>query len=140
MQVVKTGFTNDVVDYLDQHHTMTLSTSSFTGLPHANTALYVHDGTRITFLARHGSILLQNINLNRHAAFTIDDYSSQWGRRKELHGEGGCEPKAGSDLESVTVLWTAKYELSVPDGVLCDLSPTGLYFIVYDADSDEPAT
>jgi hypothetical protein len=138
LKVVRTGgFTQAVDDYLVEHHTVTLSTSSVTGMPHANTALFVHDDGRISFLARRGSILLQNIRQSRRAAFTVDDYSSQWGKQRELHGDGRCEPTNEMDEARIRAMWSAKFNAPVPDGVLCDLTPTGLYFIEYHTDATE---
>lgn len=139
MQVVRTTFTPPVMSYLEEHHTVVLSTSSFTGMPHANTALYVHDDHNIYFLARSGSILLKNLHANQHAAFTIDDYTSQWGKHEELHGEGSCKPLTEADQPRIRALWSDTFGTPVPNGTLCELSLGGLHFIEYDSDSDVPA-
>ena len=73
MQTISsTEFNVEVSRYLREHHTVTLSTSSFTGLPHANTASYVSDDRRMYFFARYGSTLLSNLARSHRAAFTVD--------------------------------------------------------------------
>jgi len=43
----KTEFNAEVDTYLRNNHAVTVSTSSFTGLPHANTAPHVSDDERL---------------------------------------------------------------------------------------------
>ena len=40
-------FPVDVVEYLRLHHVVTLKTWSFTGMPHADTVIFVNDEWRI---------------------------------------------------------------------------------------------
>ena len=49
-----TDFNAGVDGYLRNNHAVTLSTSSPTGLPHANTAPYFSDEQRIFFFVRAG--------------------------------------------------------------------------------------
>jgi nitroimidazol reductase NimA-like FMN-containing flavoprotein (pyridoxamine 5'-phosphate oxidase superfamily) len=132
MQTVKTEFTEQVVTYLRDHHTLTLSTSSFTGIPHANTAPYVSDTQHLYFFARPESVLLGNLSQNRHVDFTVDDYDDHWVKRRELHGQGECH--IADDDERVYALNLAldKYRDELPAGVLCTVKPAGMYFVVYD--------
>ena len=85
-----TEFNADVDTYLRSNHAVTLSTSSFTGLPHANTAPYVSDDERLYFFVRDESILLSNLVDSHRAAFTVDEYAPPWQKRRELHGFGSC--------------------------------------------------
>jgi nitroimidazol reductase NimA-like FMN-containing flavoprotein (pyridoxamine 5'-phosphate oxidase superfamily) len=131
METVKTEFTSDVAAYLNTHHTLTLSTSSFTGMPHANTAPYVNDDHRVYFFARDGSILLRNLQESGHLAFTVDDYKDDWGKRRELHGEGHFEVATGGRKEHALELAAEKYGDSMPSGVLCTFTPGSMYFVEY---------
>ena len=132
MQTISsTEFNVEVSRYLREHHTVTLSTSSFTGLPHANTAPYVSDDRRMYFFARYGSTLLSNLARSHRAAFTVDDYAPTWQKRRELHGRGTCG--IADDLQSQVArkLCTEKFENSVPAGTICWLEPSGMYFVDY---------
>lgn len=131
MQTVKTEFTEDVAAYLRGHHALTLSTSSFTGIPHANTAQYVNDDDYLYFFARPESILLRNLSQNHHVDFTVDDYDDHWAKRKELHGQGECHEADDDDRARAMDLVLDKYGSDVPSGVLCTVRPGGMYFVVY---------
>ena len=39
------GMPGEVIEHLKRHHVITLSTSSFTGMPHADTVVYVNDAS-----------------------------------------------------------------------------------------------
>ncbi len=131
MQTLKTEFTAEVVAYLRDHHTLTLSTSSFTGIPHANTASYVSDTRLLYFFARPESVLLRNLNQNRHVDFTVDDYD-HWLKRRELHGQGECHLADADERAYALGLALEKYQDELPAGVLCVVRPGGMYFVVYD--------
>jgi nitroimidazol reductase NimA-like FMN-containing flavoprotein (pyridoxamine 5'-phosphate oxidase superfamily) len=132
MQTVKTGFTGEVAAYLLGHHTLTLSTSSFTGIPHANTAPYVNDTRHLYFFARPGSILLSNLDQNHHVDFTVDDYDDHWAKLRELHGNGECHVAQQDEKAYALGLALDKYGDELPTGVLCAVRPAGMYFVVYD--------
>jgi nitroimidazol reductase NimA-like FMN-containing flavoprotein (pyridoxamine 5'-phosphate oxidase superfamily) len=132
VQTVKTEFTAEVEAYLRGHHTLTISTSSFTGLPHANTAPYVSDTRRLYFYARPESILLRNLSQNRHIDFTVDDYDHHWVKRRELHGQGECHVAEGDETARALDLALGKYSDELPAGVLCTVTPGGMYFVEYD--------
>jgi hypothetical protein len=131
MQTIATRFTAEVTQYLRDHFSMTLSTASFTGLPHANTAQFVNNDQQIYFFARENSVLLENLACNHTVAFTVDDYSPEWQKTRELHGTGGC---GIADEASVTTAWALgaeKFGENLPGGVLCWLKPSSMYFIEY---------
>ncbi len=133
MEKVRTDFTDEVVAYLTSHHPLTISTSSFTGMPHANTAPYVNDHDHIYFFAREESILLRNLGESHHVAFTIDEYQADGRKRRELHGEGPCEMTDGEDLAHALDLVSRKYGNALPSGVLHTITPRGMYFVEYDS-------
>jgi nitroimidazol reductase NimA-like FMN-containing flavoprotein (pyridoxamine 5'-phosphate oxidase superfamily) len=68
----------EVVGYLHRHHVVTLSTSSFTGMPHADTVVYLNDAHGIFFFAGDGTQMLRNIRDSRHVSFTIDDTGARY--------------------------------------------------------------
>lgn len=128
-----TAFTPEVESYLRAHHTLTLSTASFTGLPHANTAPYVTDGRLVWFFAREGSVLLANLRGSHHAAFTVDDYSPAWHKQRELHGTGTCGVADDQQVAALRSLCAEKFGDEIPEGVACWLEPVGMYFVDYDS-------
>ncbi len=127
-----TEFNAEVNWYLRNNHAVTLSTSSFTGLPHANTAPYFSDDQRLYFFVRADSILLSNLLGSHHAAFTIDEYAPPWQKRRELHGKGRCDPADDSVTGEVLVACLEKFEGFMPSGDLWWLEPAGMYFIDYE--------
>ena len=129
--VASTGFNSEVDRYLRDHHAVTLSTSSFTGFPHANTALYVSDDQRLYFFVRDGSVLLNNLVGSHSAAFTVDDYAPEWQKRTELHGTGSCGIADNLRARVALELCAEKFGDFLPTGALWCLEPTGMYFIDY---------
>ena len=127
----KTEFTAEVSAYLRSNHAVTRSTSSFTGLPHANTAPYVSDDTLLYFFVRDESILLKNLAESQHAAFTVGEYGPPWQKRRELHGGGRCGPADEGQADAVTELCAKKFGDFRPTGRIWWLEPSGLYFIDY---------
>ncbi len=113
-----TEFNAEVDRYLRNNHAVTLSTSSFTGLPHANTAPYFSDDQHLFFFVRAESMLLSNLVGSHHAAFTIDEYAPPWQKRRELHGGGRCgvadDPLTRGALEACA----EKFEGFMPTGTL----------------------
>jgi hypothetical protein len=126
-----TEFNAEVDRYLRSNHAVTLSTSSFTGLPHANTAPYVSDGERLYFFVRDESILLNNLVENHRAAFTVDEYGPPWQKRRELHGGGSCGSADEKEAHAVGELCAEKFGDFRPTGGIWWLEPSGLYFIDY---------
>jgi nitroimidazol reductase NimA-like FMN-containing flavoprotein (pyridoxamine 5'-phosphate oxidase superfamily) len=126
-----TEFNAEVERYLRNNHAVTLSTSSLTGLPHANTAAYVSDDQRLYFFVRDGSILLSNLAGSHHVAFTIDEYAPPWQKRRELHGSGDCGVADDQQSKMALELCAEKFEDFTPTGALWWLEPSGMYFIDY---------
>jgi hypothetical protein len=52
---VSTGIPKEVMEHLHRHHVVTLSTTSFTGMPHADTVVYMSDSRSIFFFAGEGT-------------------------------------------------------------------------------------
>jgi hypothetical protein len=126
-----TEFNAEVDAYLRNNHAVTLSTSSFTGQPHANTAPYVSDDQRLYFFVRDESILLSNLVDSHHAAFTVDEYAPPWQKRRELHGAGSCGCADERQASAALDLCKEKFGDFRPTGDIWWLEPVGMYFIDY---------
>ena len=127
-------FPVDVVEYLKLHHVVTLGTSSFTGMPHADTVIFTNDEWRLYFFAVAGSTLQRNIHASHHASFTIDDYTTDWRKVRELQGVGRCDPANAEEDEWAGWLASQKFGATFarPPGVLLRVLPLEMHFVDYD--------
>src|SRR5215470_4568125 len=100
---VSTGIPKEVMEHLHRHHVVTLSTTSFTGMPHADTVVYMSDSRSIFFFAGEGTQMLRNVKDSRRVSFTIDDYTIDWRKVRELQGVGRCLP---ATPEQDAVAWS----------------------------------
>lgn len=134
MNTVERTIPREVIDYLDLHHIITLSTASFTGMPHADTVVFGNDPYRLFFYGVDGSILTRNIRDNRHVSFTVDDYTTDWRKVRELQGVGKCEPADPRDEALVRDVMLAKMGRGFerPPGVLYGIRPHEMHFVDYD--------
>ena len=125
-------FPVDVVEYLKLHHVVTLGTSSFTGMPHADTVIFTNDDWRMYFFAPDGSTLLRNVQASHYASFTIDDYTTDWRKVRELQGVGRCEPANAEEDQWVAWLASQKFgDFARPAGVLLRILPLEMHFVDY---------
>jgi nitroimidazol reductase NimA-like FMN-containing flavoprotein (pyridoxamine 5'-phosphate oxidase superfamily) len=124
----------EVVEYLDRHHVITLSTSSFTGMPHADTVVYIADSRGIYFFASEGTQMLRNIKDSKHVSFTIDDYTMDWRKVRELQGVGRCQPATAEEQVAGWSLYLEKFGLGSarPPGVPHVIVPHEMHFVDYD--------
>jgi hypothetical protein len=83
---------HQILAYLDLHHIITVATSSFTGMPHAATTAYVSSARGLYFAMPAGEPTLRNIDANHWASFTIDDYTPDFRKVRELRGVGRSGP------------------------------------------------
>ncbi len=134
MNTVERTIPREVVDYLNLHHIITLSTASFTGMPHADTVVFGNDAHRLFFFGLEASILARNIRDNRHVSFTVDDYTTDWRKVRELQGVGRCAAAAAADEATVFELLSAKMGRAYarPQGVLYAVVPHEMHFVDYD--------
>jgi Cyclic nucleotide-binding domain/Pyridoxamine 5'-phosphate oxidase len=135
----------DVVDYLGRHHVITVSTPSFTGMPHADTVVYVNDLSTIYFHVVDESILARNIRDSKFVSFTIDDYTPQWSKLRELQGVGRGAIGEPHDAAAVQALFSTKFGPTFvrPPGRLHALTPIEMHFVDYEqrqreASSEQP--
>jgi uncharacterized protein YhbP (UPF0306 family) len=131
---VTKGIPAEVVEYLHRHHVVTLSTSSFTGMPHADTVVYVNDSQRIYFFAGEGTQMQRNIRDSWYISFTIDDYTVDWRKVRELQGVGQCQSAVAEHDAIAWSLYQSKFGRGSvrPPGVLHTITPSELHFVDYD--------
>jgi uncharacterized protein YhbP (UPF0306 family) len=125
---------NEVVGYLRLHHIVTLSTSSFTGMPHADTVVYSNDEYRLFFFAMDGTQMVRNIKDSRYVSFTIDDYTTDWRKVRELQGVGQCRAASAQEDDWAMSLCADKFGAAFahPAGVLYRIVPNEMHFVDYD--------
>jgi hypothetical protein len=125
---------NEVVEHLRRHHVITLSTSSFTGMPHADTVVYASDARSIFFFISDGTQMLRNIKDSRHVSFTVDDYTVDWRKVRELQGVGRCQAVPGEHDAAVWAQFRSKFGQAVarPSGIMHSIVPREMHFVDYD--------
>src|SRR5262245_12220326 len=123
----------EVVEYLRLHHIITLSTASFTGMPHANTVAYANSDVQIFFAADEGSNVARNMAVNHYVSFTIDDYTTDWRKVRELQGVGRCFAAGDAELVVAHGLFTEKFGAAPAPamGTLFAIRPHEMHFVDY---------
>jgi len=123
-----------LITYLRLHHVVTVSTSSFTGLPHADTVVYVNDDKRIFFHVMRGTQMHRNITDSRHVSVTIDDYTTDWRKVRELQGVGRCAIASPEERDIGVSLFREKFghHEVLPNGEMYRMLPSELHFVDYD--------
>ena len=131
---VTSGIPVEVVDYLQRHHILTISTSSFTGLPHADTVAYANDANNMYFFLGERTQMHRNVKDARRVAFTIDDYTTDWRKVRELQGVGGCLPATREEEAQAWALFLDKFGHGVEgsSGILQTVTPGEMHFVDYD--------
>jgi uncharacterized protein YhbP (UPF0306 family) len=134
LATVTQGMPGEVIEHLGRHHVITLSTSSFTGMPHADTVVYISDANSIFFFAGEGTQMLRNINDSRYVSFTVDDYTVDWRKVRELQGVGRCRLATEEQDAIAWSLYVSKFgESSVrPPGLIHVITPGEVHFVDYD--------
>ena len=128
------GMPGEVIEHLGRHHVITLSTSSFTGMPHADTVVYTNNANSIFFVAGEGTQMLRNIRDSRHVSFTVDDYTVDWRKVRELQGVGRCRPVTEEQAAVAWSLYLSKFgrESVRPPGPVYAIAPGEMHFVDYD--------
>ncbi len=134
MAAIQQGIPPEAVTYLGLHHIITLSTSSFTGMPHSNTVAFANDEHRLYFHHVKDSTLTRNIRDNKRVSFSVDDYTQDWRKVRELQGVGGCELATADDESRSLMIMRNKFgkEWSSPGGDLYVLRPFEMHFVDFD--------
>ncbi|HLN17383.1 MAG TPA: cyclic nucleotide-binding domain-containing protein [Acidimicrobiales bacterium] len=121
--------------YLRIHHIITLGTSSFTGIPHAATVAYANDADQLFFSMASSELTLTNIAANRWVSFTIDDYTPDFRKLRELRGVGKCAMMQDpGERAAVWPLFAEKFP-SLPTEALDNLhavTPLELHFVDFE--------
>jgi len=122
-------------DYLSMHHIITLGTSSFTGMPHAATVAYANDNDRLFFSMAASELTLANVNANHWVSFTIDDYTPDFRKLRELRGVGRAEALRDPQQHADTLsLFANKFPTLLPEALdnLHAVTPLELHFIDFE--------
>jgi uncharacterized protein YhbP (UPF0306 family) len=99
-----------VVDYLASEKTMTLATSTPTGVPYATTFLYVNDGPTIYFWSRSNTTAARHIAQNPMVAFAVETYSGDLRHIRGVQGTGECSVLlSGIEIARVAELFGQRF-------------------------------
>jgi hypothetical protein len=123
-----------VLDYLRAHHIITIGTSSFTGMPHAATSAYVNDADGVYFSMSSDERTLGNIDANHYASFTIDDYTPDFHKVRELRGVGYSERVTDlTVLDTVSLLFKEKLPgITSADMSVHVIAPIEVHFVDFE--------
>lgn len=130
------GIPTEVSEYLRLHHIITLSTASFTGMPHANTVAYANDDSCIYFRTSPSTQIARNIDDNHYVSFTIDDYTTDWRKVRELQGVGRCSLATDAEQAGSREDFTRKFgdRVVFPPGETFAVRPLEMHFVDYSYD------
>jgi uncharacterized protein YhbP (UPF0306 family) len=123
-----------VLEYLQQHNTVTLATASSAGIPRAATFLYVNEGPSLYFWTRTSTVIARNIEQNPLVSFTIDEYTEDLRQTRGVQGTGECRPLlSGEQIARVADLFGQKFPALSPGATISiaffRITPTELQFI-----------
>jgi uncharacterized protein YhbP (UPF0306 family) len=105
----------EVLDYLGEQRTLTLATASPSGVPHAGTFLYVHDGPELYFWTKAHTATARHIEQNPLVSFTIDGSSDDLEKIRGLQGSGECRViLSGEQIARVADLFGQKFPALSP--------------------------
>src|SRR6266536_3005931 len=79
-----------VAAYLHERPTLTLATSSASGVPRATTLMYAGDEVDLFVWMHPESATAVQIRENSVVAFTVDEYAPDWRRIRGVQGHGEC--------------------------------------------------
>jgi Cyclic nucleotide-binding domain len=102
-------------------------------MPHAHTVAYANDASRIYFVAIDGSQAVRNINDNRYVSFTIDDYTTDWRKVRELQGVGRCGALSDDEHPVGMDHFARKFgpNVALPQGLMFGIQPFEMHFVDY---------
>jgi uncharacterized protein YhbP (UPF0306 family) len=108
-----------VVEFLQQHHTLTLATASPAAVPRASTFLYVNEGPTLYFWSRATTATARQIQQNPVVAFTIDHYTDDLSQTRGLQGIGECSVLlSGEQIARVADLFGQKFPSLSPGSTM----------------------
>jgi uncharacterized protein YhbP (UPF0306 family) len=110
---------SEVLDYVQEHKTLTLATASPNGVPRASTFLYVNDGPTLYFWTRPTTITARQIEQNPVVSFTIDDYAEDLSKTRGVQGSGECSVLlSGEQIARVADLFGQKFPALSPGSTM----------------------
>jgi len=123
-----------VLEYLQQHKTLTLATASPAAIPRASTFLYVSEGPTLYFWSRATTITARQLAQNPVVAFTVDDYTEDLNQTRGVQGMGECSVLlSGEQIARVADLFGQKFPELSPGSTMSisffRITPTELQFI-----------
>jgi uncharacterized protein YhbP (UPF0306 family) len=123
-----------VLEYLAGKHTMTLATSTASGIPRASTFLYVNDGPTLYFWSRATTITARQIDQNPVVAFTVDEYTEDLNKTRGVQGIGECSVILGGEqIARVADLFGQKFPELSPGSTMSisffRITPSEIQFI-----------
>jgi uncharacterized protein YhbP (UPF0306 family) len=114
-----------VLEYLEQHATITLATASASGVPRAATLLYVNHGPLLYMWVRPNTTTARHVEQNSLVSFAIDDYAEDWRQTKGIQGNGECQVVlGGEEIARAALLFGQKFP-----NVSSGSSTMGIYFL-----------
>jgi uncharacterized protein YhbP (UPF0306 family) len=124
----------EVLDYVQEHKTLTLATASPTGVPRASTLLYVNDGPTLYFWSRATTGTTRQLQQNPVVAFTIDDPVEDLNQTRGVQGLGECTVLlSGERIAYVADLFGQKFPDLAPGSTMSisffRITPTELQYI-----------
>ncbi len=124
----------NVLEFLQGHHTMTLATASPAAVPRASTFLYVNDGPTLYFWSRATTLTARQIQQNSVVAFTIDHYTDDLNQTQGIQGIGECSVVlSGEQIARVADLFGQKFPSLSPGSTMSisffRIAPTELQLI-----------
>jgi hypothetical protein len=123
-----------VLDYLYVHHVLTIATCTFTGMPHGATVPFASSPSGVYFAMDSNERTAQNIDANHYASFTVDDYTPDFRKVRELRGVGRCaRVDDATEIEQVRVLFADKLpEHDNFAGNLHRITPVEVHFVDFE--------
>ncbi|MGO9907928.1 MAG: cyclic nucleotide-binding domain-containing protein [Solirubrobacteraceae bacterium] len=123
-----------VLEYLQQHKTLTLATASPAAIPRASTFLYVSDGPTLYFWSRATTVTARQLTQNPVVSFTVDDYTEDLSQTRGVQGMGECSVLlSGEQIARVADLFGQKFPELSPGSTMSisffRITPTELQFI-----------
>jgi hypothetical protein len=103
-------------------------------MPHAATIAYVSDRGGVYFAMPQAELTLKNVAANRWASFTIDDYTPDFRKVRELRGVGRCTSTDPLETERAAALFAVKMS-EMPKESLVNMHlirPLELHFVDYE--------
>jgi uncharacterized protein YhbP (UPF0306 family) len=124
----------ELLEYLAEHHTLTLATASPAGVPRASTFLYVNEGPTLYFWSRPTTITARHVEQNPVVSFTVDDYSEDLSRTRGVQGVGECSVLlSGEQIARIADLFGQKFPTLSPGSTMSisffRIAPSELQFI-----------